>query len=227
VKKKPAPAPKRTPPTLTWEEIGSGITKSQVPKFTGLTLPAEIAIRRSVKVPLPDTLEFAVKVAASFLDKWGLEYRLNDDYLAENGRTYTLVGLVEAMGHRKGESPLWYSAKIFQCGFRVLESIAEGNAQSAADLGFMLGRLHAEAKLKGKWEPDALLGQGDRKTRRLGGQTTGQRTGEAATKRNAEVLRLNTELAPRHPSERERAAIIARKLHRSADTIRDILKRSK
>lgn len=228
MKKKPAPAQRRPPPALTWEEVGSGITKHQVPKITGLAQSKEIAIRRSINVPPQlDTLDFAVKAAARFLDKYGIEYRPDDDYLAEDGRTYSLVELVKAMGHREYESPLWYSARIFQCGILMQECIAGGKARMAADHAFMIGFLHAEARLKGKWEPDALLGQGGRETRRRGGQTTGQRTREAAAKQNAEVLRLNNELASRHPSERERAAIIARKIKRPVDTIRDILKRSK
>jgi hypothetical protein len=91
----------------------------------------------------------------------------------------------------------------------------------------MIGLLYGEAKLKGKWEPDALLGKKDRILRRKGGKTRGQQIREVATERNAEVLRLNTELASRHPSERNRAEIIARKSKRPVDTIRDILKRSK
>jgi len=82
-------------------------------------------------------------------------------------------------------------------------------------LTFDLGLLVYEAiGFKFPHEADTLLGIKDRGWRRDGGKTTGQRTRDAAAKRNADVLRRNAELLPEHPSEHERARIIADELDR-------------
>ena len=60
--------------------------------------------------------------------------------------------------------------------------------------------------------------------RRKGGLATGGRTTAKAEARNRPIIEMNEELISKHPSERERAAIIARKLKRPVSTIRTILR---
>ena len=219
-KKKTAPAPKRTNPAASFEEIGSGITKRRVLTFTGLTLPEEIAVRRSLSTPLPDTLDFSVKIAARVLDKHGIAYRPKGDYRTEDGRVRGLLGYVKAKGHRAYESPVWYAASIFQFWFLMRDSIAEGKAESAADFGFDIGRLYAEANLKFEWERDALTGNKYRTAQRDRGR-------KGAAVKAAKASSLHEEIKARAATmkgkKRSKAEILEQKFPLSADRIRKII----
>lgn len=76
-KKNTASVPRRENPSVSFKEIGSGITKHRVLTFTRLTLSEELSFRKSLTVDLPDTINFAFTAAGGVLDKQGIEYHQN------------------------------------------------------------------------------------------------------------------------------------------------------
>jgi hypothetical protein len=195
-------------------------------------MPKHISREKTAKDPTKRTDSTEAKFPffnwrVSELEKWARE---------------TLAGKT---GPFKRESPEWFAGGII----RYVEKIRFYLAESAKDRmtkeaykGEAVDRATMEAYALGRFVPrmedvvfrnreernkNILLGVMARILRSKGGKTTGQRTKEAAIKRNVKVLSENERLLPKHPKERDRAAIIAKKLKRPYETIRSILKSSK
>lgn len=240
--KKKRTIPKGSPPPFRVERftVGDGITQREKWRIPGPSTPEEIATYQALAFR-PGENEFEKRIfpieaiAKKILERAGLPTDLSGLYSIPRGEKVplfapgvgNLAALVEGRGFREREHLEWYAAEIL-INIRIVRNfIAEADAATAAGFAVAVGELTREARDKSLFEPDALLGKGDRQTRRRGGLTTGQRTRDAAEERNADVLRRGAELLPKHPNLNGRAAIIARELGRKYWTVRDILKRSK
>jgi hypothetical protein len=215
---------KDSPPPSRVERytVGDGLTKREMVSVTGLQNPSPsdeaIAAIHAIfehagKVStFAGRLAFAVKWAGGILDRKAGASRLPfeseawyaEEILSEAGRLGRMVSRIQA-------DP------------EAARKEADALALWTLELGFLI----SEAAHKFNFEADALLGQGDRQTRRRGGLTTGQRTREAAGERNADVLRRNAELLAKKWPENKRAVYIADEMKRSRHTIRGIIRRDK